>query len=144
MIIAILLLLPLSIWVGNDADSRGMNGFGWGVAVFLVMIIALPLYFVTRGPKIIVENEIIDDKNYKEQLEFDQEYSNFSDKEKKEIKRFIDYGLKSGEKLVINNENRNVDRFDRKDWNEILENNQQHHWLIIKENTEIAITQDIK
>lgn len=42
--------LIVAILVGNDAKKRGMNGFGWGAGVFLLMILFLPLYFVVRKP----------------------------------------------------------------------------------------------
>ena len=38
--------------VGQDAVKRGMNPWGWGIFVFLIMIIGLPCYFIFRKPKI--------------------------------------------------------------------------------------------
>jgi len=45
----LVLLLALSIWVGNDARKRGMSA-RWGVGVGLMLIVFLPLYFVVRKP----------------------------------------------------------------------------------------------
>ena len=38
--------------VGQDAIKRGMNPWGWGIFVFLIMIVGLPCYFIFRKPKI--------------------------------------------------------------------------------------------
>jgi len=52
MLSIIILLIPLGsgIWVGYDADKRGMNPWGWGIGTFLLLIIILPLYLLTRQP----------------------------------------------------------------------------------------------
>lgn len=46
------LLIPLlaAIFVGRDASKRGMSAWGWGIGVFLLLIIFLPLYFIMRKP----------------------------------------------------------------------------------------------
>jgi len=51
IIILIILLIP-AIAVGKDAEKRGMNGWGWGIGVFFLLIVLLPLYFILRKPKI--------------------------------------------------------------------------------------------
>ena len=40
----------IGVVIAKDANSRGMNGTGWGIFVFLVCIIALPLYLIVRKP----------------------------------------------------------------------------------------------
>ena len=37
-------------WVSQDAKKRGMNPVGWAIFVFLILIIGLPAYFITRKP----------------------------------------------------------------------------------------------
>jgi len=48
--LGMIIALIVAILVGNDAEKRGMNGFGWGAGVFLLMILFLPLYFIVRKP----------------------------------------------------------------------------------------------
>jgi hypothetical protein len=63
------MLIPLAIGiaVGNDASKRGMNAWGWGIFVFLILIIGLPAYFITRKPKLSEQSfdntDILDDQN---------------------------------------------------------------------------------
>lgn len=40
----------IGVVIAKDANSRGMNGTGWGIFVFLVCIVALPLYLIVRKP----------------------------------------------------------------------------------------------
>ena len=40
----------IAIWVAMDANKRGMNGIGWGIGVFLLCIVFLPIYLITRKP----------------------------------------------------------------------------------------------
>jgi len=40
----------IAIWVAIDANKRGMNGIGWGIGVFLLCIVFLPIYLLTRKP----------------------------------------------------------------------------------------------
>jgi hypothetical protein len=40
----------IGFWVATDAKKRGMNGVLWGVAVFLVCIVFLPIYLIVRKP----------------------------------------------------------------------------------------------
>jgi len=49
-ILGFIILIVITILVGNDAEKRGMSGFGWGAGVFFLMIIFLPLYFIVRKP----------------------------------------------------------------------------------------------
>lgn len=50
MILGYLIALAVAFWVGQDAQKRGMNPIGWGIFVFLIMIIGLPVYLATRKP----------------------------------------------------------------------------------------------
>lgn len=45
-------LVPLlaAVLVGQDANKRGMNGLLWGIGVFFLCIIFLPLYLIVRRP----------------------------------------------------------------------------------------------
>jgi len=52
MIIGWIIALIVAIFVGQDAETRGMNSWAWGFGVFLLMIVFLPLYFILRKPKI--------------------------------------------------------------------------------------------
>jgi uncharacterized membrane protein YdjX (TVP38/TMEM64 family) len=54
--IGFLIPLIVAIFVGKDAKTRGMNPVGWGVFVFLILIIGLPAYFIARKPKL--ENQV--------------------------------------------------------------------------------------
>ena len=42
-------------WVATDAKKRGMNSVVWGIFTFLVFIIGLPVYLISRKP--LLENE---------------------------------------------------------------------------------------
>jgi len=53
-IIGLAIALAAGILVGKDAAKRGMNAWGWGIGVFLLLIIFLPLYFILRKP--VVDN----------------------------------------------------------------------------------------
>ena len=55
--IGIFIGLFAAILVGQDAKKRGMNPVGWGIFVFLILIIGLPAYFIARKPKL--ENQVI-------------------------------------------------------------------------------------
>ena len=63
--IGALIALVIGIAVGQDAKKRGMNPWGWGIGVFLLLIVFLPLYFILRKPKLedqqMVNDDIIDD-----------------------------------------------------------------------------------
>jgi hypothetical protein len=49
-IIGLLIALVIAFFIKGDADSRGMNGWMWGIFTFLVCIITLPLYILVRKP----------------------------------------------------------------------------------------------
>lgn len=61
-----LIPLTIGIFIGLDADKRGMNAWGWGIGVFLLLIVFLPLYFILRKPLLTdqtnFENDILDDE----------------------------------------------------------------------------------
>ena len=61
-----LIPLTIGIFVGMDANKRGMNPWGWGIGVFLLLIVFLPLYFIQRKPLLENQNvsnaEILDDE----------------------------------------------------------------------------------
>lgn len=63
--IGALIALVIAIAIGQDAKKRGMNPWGWGIGVFLLLIIFLPLYFILRKPKLedqkASNDEVIDD-----------------------------------------------------------------------------------
>lgn len=40
----------IAVLIARDANSRGMNGLGWGVFTFLICIVAVPIYLVVRKP----------------------------------------------------------------------------------------------
>ena len=49
LLIGFLIALAVAIWVEGDARKYSMKSYNWGVAVFLLMIIFLPLYFYQRS-----------------------------------------------------------------------------------------------
>jgi len=52
LIISLIILMPISYWVYQDAQSRGMNATAWTVFVILILIVGLPAYLIMRKPKI--------------------------------------------------------------------------------------------
>jgi hypothetical protein len=48
-LIALTVLVTVAVLVRRDALKRGMSP-RWGIGVFLLMIVFLPLYFVLRKP----------------------------------------------------------------------------------------------
>lgn len=40
----------VAVIIAKDANSRGMNGLGWGIFTFLICIIAIPVYLIVRKP----------------------------------------------------------------------------------------------
>jgi hypothetical protein len=46
----ILVPLVIAVLVAQDANKRGMNGVLWGIGVFLLCIVFLPLYLIVRRP----------------------------------------------------------------------------------------------
>lgn len=51
-IIAIFIAFVVAAFVSDDARKRGMSQLGWGLFVFLIMIVGLPVYFLKRKPKL--------------------------------------------------------------------------------------------
>ena len=49
-IFGLIIAVIIAVLIAKDANSRGMNGTLWGIFVFLVCIIALPVYLVVRKP----------------------------------------------------------------------------------------------
>jgi hypothetical protein len=43
-------VLVIAVFVAQDANRRGMNGVLWGIGVFLLCIVFLPLYLILRKP----------------------------------------------------------------------------------------------
>ncbi|HVF85457.1 MAG TPA: hypothetical protein VM821_05725 [Abditibacteriaceae bacterium] len=51
MQISMMLLAVVSMWVVNDARTRGKDGwtaFWWGLGTLMALIVALPLWFIVR------------------------------------------------------------------------------------------------
>jgi hypothetical protein len=55
-LIGVIIALVIAILIGKDASKRGMNAWGWGIGVFLLLIVFLPLYFIMRKPKVDSSN----------------------------------------------------------------------------------------
>lgn len=51
-LIGMMIALVVAILVGQDASKRGMNSWGWGIFVFLILIVGLPWYLIVRKPKL--------------------------------------------------------------------------------------------
>jgi uncharacterized protein YacL len=51
--VGIIVALLVAILVYQDAKSREMNAMIWAIMVFLFLIIALPIYFIVRKPKVL-------------------------------------------------------------------------------------------
>lgn len=62
-----------------------------------------------------------------------EEIIKFSEKEEIEIAKFLKFGLKTGERLVIHKQTRKIDRFNEEEWNKILKKFEQDEWFIIEE-----------
>ncbi len=65
MILPLLIAATVGFFVGQDAQKRGMNPWGWGIGVFLLMIVFLPIYFITRKPllekQVNSNDDVLDD-----------------------------------------------------------------------------------
>ena len=46
-----LISIILSVWAFKDAENRGMNGWLWGLLVFLGNIVGLIVYLLVRSPQ---------------------------------------------------------------------------------------------
>jgi hypothetical protein len=42
--------IVIAFLIAQDANQRGMNGVLWGIGVFLLCIVFLPLYLIVRKP----------------------------------------------------------------------------------------------
>ncbi len=51
-VVGLLIALVVAVICHRDAVSRGMNGLAWGLGIFLLMIVFLPLYLILRKPKL--------------------------------------------------------------------------------------------
>jgi|SRR5580700_9013353 hypothetical protein len=49
----LVLVLVLAIFVAQDANKRGMNGVLWGLGVFFLCIVFLPVYLMVRKPVVM-------------------------------------------------------------------------------------------
>lgn len=49
-VVGLIIAAIIGVLIAKDANSRGMNGAGWGIFVFLICIVALPIYLVVRKP----------------------------------------------------------------------------------------------
>ena len=49
-IIGMFIAFFIAVFIAQDASKRNMNPWGWGIGVFLLLIVFLPLYFITRKP----------------------------------------------------------------------------------------------
>ena len=47
------IVVILAVVVAQDANKRGMSGVLWGIGVFLLCIVFLPLYFIVRKPLLV-------------------------------------------------------------------------------------------
>ncbi len=50
MFIGLIIAAIIGVLIANDANSRGMNGLGWGIFTFLICIVAVPIYLIVRKP----------------------------------------------------------------------------------------------
>ena len=55
LLFGLVVLIISGILIGHDANSRGMNGWGWGIFTFLVLFVAVPVYHVVRKPRLTDE-----------------------------------------------------------------------------------------
>jgi len=51
-IIGVIIAALVAVFIYSDATKRGMNGIGWAIGVFLLMIVFLPIYLIVRKPLI--------------------------------------------------------------------------------------------
>lgn len=49
-IVGALAVAAIAFFVAKDANSRGMNGLLWGLGVFFLCIVFLPIYLFVRKP----------------------------------------------------------------------------------------------
>lgn len=46
----IIIVGVIAVVIARDANRRGMNGIVWGLGVFLLCIVFLPIYLIVRKP----------------------------------------------------------------------------------------------
>ena len=51
VIFGLIVAAVVAVIIAKDADSRGMNGLGWGIFTFLLCIVAIPIYLIVRKPR---------------------------------------------------------------------------------------------
>ena len=51
LVVGLIINAVVGVLIARDANSRGMNGLGWGIFTFLICIVALPVYLVVRKPR---------------------------------------------------------------------------------------------
>lgn len=51
IVIGLVIAAIVGVLIAQDANSRGMNGLGWGLFTFLICIVAVPIYLVVRKPR---------------------------------------------------------------------------------------------
>ena len=50
LVFVLVISIVSGVLIARDANSRGMNGWGWGIFTFLVLIVAVPIYVIVRKP----------------------------------------------------------------------------------------------
>ena len=50
IVIGLIVMTIVGVLIAKDANSRGMNGLGWGIFTFLICIVAVPIYLIVRKP----------------------------------------------------------------------------------------------
>ncbi len=50
-IIGLIVAAVAGVVIAKDANERGMNGTLWGIGVFALLIVFLPLYLLVRKPR---------------------------------------------------------------------------------------------
>jgi hypothetical protein len=65
LVVMIVIGAIVAVITAKDASKRGMNEFGWGVGVFLAMIVFLPLYLIVRKPLLpeVIEQQQLESGN---------------------------------------------------------------------------------
>jgi hypothetical protein len=48
--ISLIIAAIVGVIIAKDANSRDMNGLGWGFFTFLICIVAIPIYLIVRKP----------------------------------------------------------------------------------------------
>ena len=51
IVIGVIVVSIVAVLIAKDANSRGMNGLGWGIFTFLICIAAIPIYLIVRKPR---------------------------------------------------------------------------------------------